>query len=532
MKSCFVLGWWLLVVITLASGNAADGLGSIAGFVRDVDGKPISGATITLTAQQTPTVTMQATSDQQGYYHFNQIPFGDFKVSVALEGYIATGSRLVAVSETASNAKVDFTLRTQTVSEVQGPPKLEAAGVRGLIDPGGYSAGANAAAASGLIKGVADIKREDKYPSESAEHSLPCSLEPGLKAEVEANPDSAIAKQKLGNFYVSNGQPSKAIPLLQQAYQIDSSDLKIVEDLAIAYLRNEQFEAARELLAPLGEKRNDTKVHQLLARADEGLGMFVPSSQEYEMAAALQPAEVDFFGAGYELILAGKPPEAVRAFQAGLSQYPNSIELLMGTGAAEFLQGNVSGGIQEILHATDLAPYDPRPYALLSSASEIYTDESAKVLGAFKRFAEIAPENPDAAYYYALSMWNLRAGGISSAETDEITRLLKRAIQLKPEFANPHFLLGEIYSQREDYGSAVREYQNTLRLEPNRKEAHYRLANAYKHTGQTALAAQELRLFQEEKARQATSGNAPSIVQFVSVIASAGNSTSPEVPCP
>ena len=39
--------------------------------------------------------------------------------------------------------------------------EFEAAGIRGLIDPGGYSAPANAAAASGLISGVADIRRTE-----------------------------------------------------------------------------------------------------------------------------------------------------------------------------------------------------------------------------------------------------------------------------------------------------------------------------------------------------------------------------------
>ena len=36
---------------------------------------------------------------------------------------------------------------------------------------------------------------------------------------------------------------------------------------------------------------------------------------------------------GYELVLAGLPADAARAFESGLKQHPQSIRLLIGAGA-------------------------------------------------------------------------------------------------------------------------------------------------------------------------------------------------------
>ncbi|MFZ0233313.1 MAG: tetratricopeptide repeat protein [Candidatus Acidiferrales bacterium] len=423
--------------------------------------------------------------------------------------------------------------QSSDASQTQPPPQFEAAGVRGLIDPGGYSVPADAAAASGLIKGIADIKREDRYPGESTADSLPCGLEPGLIAAVEANPGSAAAAEKLGNFYVVHDQPEKAIPLLAQAHRFDRSDVEIVKDLAIAQLQTGQFDAARQLLAPFAETQKDATLYQLLARADEGSGMFAKASREYQTAAALQPSEESFFGAGYELILAGSPVEAAHAFQSGIAAFPKSIELLIGAGTAEFLKGDRSAGVLYFLRATDLDPADPRPYQFLASASGIPSGESYRIRDKFKQYLEIAPENPDASFYYALSLWDLRGDGLSASDMNAIEQLLKRAIQLKPEFAKAHFQLAALYFEREDYAGAAREYEATLRLDPQLKEAHYRLAGAYQHTGQKALAAQQLQLFQEERSRQSTQagGSSISIEQFVSVAAPRGQRNAPSASC-
>jgi tetratricopeptide (TPR) repeat protein len=260
--------------------------------------------------------------------------------------------------------------------------------------------------------------------------------------------------------------------------------------------------------------------------------MFQQASEQYQAADRENPSEENLFGAGYELILGGSPQDSARVFQDGLKRYPNSIRILIGAGTAEFLRGNTSEGIRYLLRATDLAPSDPRAYAFLASAAGI--QETEKVRASFKRFLDAAPNSADANYDYAMSLWSGRQDGAVPGETDNVAALLERAIQIKPDFALAHFQLGTLFFDRQDYAGAVLEYEATLHLTPGMKEAHYRLARAYKYTGQTELAAREMRFFEQARNEATPNPGAHpiSIDQFVSVIASTTDRESSRLSCP
>jgi tetratricopeptide (TPR) repeat protein len=534
-RGVFLCGALLTALVAVAADS-----GSISGVVQGPDGKPIQGAVITLAAEQNAAAPVVAASGIDGRYQFDGVPLGEFRLSAALTGYVSAPAKTVTISASALQSKIDFTLMLSSAPAESGnapgsqaAPKFAAAGVRGLIDPGGYSAPANAAAALGLIKGMADIKRGEKESDASAAGAFPCSEEPELRTAVQADSNNASAKQKLGNFYVAHGEVAKAVPLLEQAQQLNAADQGIAKDLAIAYLKGGKFEDARNLL--MGMPTKPTFLNQLLARADEGSGMFRQASEQYQAAALEKPSEENLFGVGYELILAGLPADAESAMQSGLQTYPKSIDLLIGAGTAEFLQGHAAAGVHYLLQATDLQPGDPRAYPFLASASEVHEEESDRIRESFKRFHELAPDSAEASYYYAVSLWNSREGGGTPAEIDKIEALLKRAIELAPNFAKAHFQLGALYFDRGNYQGAVRENERTVRLAPEMKEAHFRLANSYKHTGQADQAAREMRLFEAERAQQSTAngGAGISIEQFISVIAEPGEHGSiAQVSCP
>jgi tetratricopeptide (TPR) repeat protein len=521
------------------SGYGA-GLATISGVVRDVDGKSVVGARVVLTDQQVPSDTRRTASGEAGEYAFHGLNMGEYSVAVELDGYLPAMPTVAHIVEKDIEVQVDFKL-TRVVGSDPGSnhsetplsaPKFEAAGVRGLIDAGGYSASANAAAASGLIKGMADIKRGEMAGA-AGEKEYPCGLEPELKRSVEENPGSADANKKLGRFYLAHGQLSRAIPFLEAAHEKLPSDFETSRDLASAWTRDAQFESARKLLIALAERQDRPEVHTLLARADEGSGLFRGASEQYQIAANEEASEDSLFGVGYELILDGSVVEADKAFQTGLKKYPASTQLLIGAGTSAFLQGSTSAANLYFLRAADSDPVDPRPYAFLASTSKIQGPESDRVIQSLEKFLTVAPNDPEASYYYAVGLWNRRgSSGTGSADLDEIETLLKRAIQLNPDFAKAHFQLGTLYYEREQYQEAAREYETALRLAPELRDAHYRLANAYKHIGQSSLAAQEMSVFQATRDKQSSRVEGDvSIEQFISVIAPRGSQVSSHSLC-
>jgi tetratricopeptide (TPR) repeat protein len=361
---------------------------------------------------------------------------------------------------------------------------------------------------------MADVKRMDGSFGVSASKDWPCALEPELRKAVSEHPDQLEANLRLGQFYVAHDEPASAIPTLKHAVEIDRGDCAASQELAAAWLESGEFENARNLLTALQERPAECEVHQLLARADEGLGRFQRAAEEYRIWVNQKPTEEGAFGIGYELLLAGSVTESVAAFEAAVRTYPRSIPLRIGLGTAQSLAGNTSAGLRSFLDATDIDPSDPRPYSFLARTASRSSDDDRRVRASFKRYLESSPDRADANYFYASELAREDAG----ADDDRIEHLLKRAIQLDPTFAKAYLLLGDVYAQRGDYASAAPEYEAAVRLGGDLDEAHYRLALAYEHTGHLDQSAREMEVFRLSKKRQSTGSAGVDLAQFISVM--------------
>jgi tetratricopeptide (TPR) repeat protein len=527
MRSSLAYLRLLTPLLFLASVNILCApLGTISGVTRDKAGQTLSRVHLTLKSVDTPLKTWQSISGSSGEFTFTSLFLGEYTISAQLAGYESVPASTIRLVADNTTAHVDLILvkpggeyLTSGGAADVAPPRFEAAGVRGLIDSGGYSASAQGAANSGLIKGMADIRRGGNAGAD-AEKEWPCHLEASLLASVKTDPVNPAAKRSLGEFYLAHNQPAKAIPYLQAAQTGDTTDYALSRDLALAWIRNDQFELARQLLLELAADHNDSEIHTLLAQADEGAGLFKQASAEYEIAAAKDLTENNLFAVGYELILAGLPSQATDAFQSGLRKYPASIKLLIGAGTVEFVSGKTADGVDYFLRATDLAPADPRPYLFLENALSIQLEQIDRVRASFKRYWEMVPDNPDASYGYALVLWQARGPEATSTDLNRIKDLLKRTIQLNPDFAKAHFQLAMLYSESGDNQSATQEYQTALHIAPNMNEAHYRLAMAYRRAGQGERAEQEMRLFQEARAQGSAENGKPvvNIEELISVL--------------
>lgn len=528
---------WLLIIILawfVAGAVAADRV-AISGVVRDTAGKPLGGVHITLTGSQTSQSTYQTASGRSGEYRFTDVVPGEYTLSAELGGYAPSASLLVHVHPTDASLVFDIELAANSstsgdaATPAQSPLEFKTAGIRGLIDPGGYSASTNSAASS-LLRGIADINRTDRSGAIAAAKSWPCSLEPELREAAAEHPGQAAANLRLGQFYVAHAEPAKAIPFLKRAVEIDADDDDASRQLAIAWLQSGDFEDARKTLSSLAERNAGAATHQLLARADEGSAMFLQAAQEYRLAEEKEHSEESLFGVGYELILAGSLVDAATAFETGVREYPRSIPLWIGTGTAQFLLGKTSEGIHSFLNATDIDPSNPQPYPFLSSASAASDKESDRVRGSFKRFLDRNPDSATANYDYALALLRDR----STANANLIEVLLKRATQLNPNLAQAHLQLGDIYAQRDHYEDAAAEFEAAVRSGENAGTVHYRLAMAYKHLGHLEQEQRELEIFRLSAKNQAsrTVDKGIDISQFISVMDAPDRHAIQEMECP
>ena len=141
---------WLLMAVLLATHTSARAQNAgLAGVVRDAAGNPVPNSQVKITCEPATAKPAEATTDHEGAYRFTGLVPGRCELTAALAGYVQ--SVPVTLTITGAIVKADLTLRQMpqaaAASGTQAKPKFESSGIRGLIDPGGYSASANAAAA-------------------------------------------------------------------------------------------------------------------------------------------------------------------------------------------------------------------------------------------------------------------------------------------------------------------------------------------------------------------------------------------------
>jgi tetratricopeptide (TPR) repeat protein len=322
-----------------------------------------------------------------------------------------------------------------------------------------------------------------------------------FKKAIALEPSNYDANHNFGEFYVRAGKIAAAIPFLENAQHADPSSYNNGYDLSLAYTNSRRLGDARRLITDLLKQQNTAELHNLLAEVEEKDGKFVTAANEYELAAHLDPSESNLFDWGGELLVHQTTNPAIDVFSEGLKRFPNSARLSVGLGLALYIRGSYDDAVKALMHATDLAPADPHTYFFLSRAYDRSPSQADEVVERFRRFGNLRPQDAEAAYYYAMSLWKGRRSETSQEYLDQVQSLLKKAIALDASSGEAHLQLANLYSQRRQYAEAVPEYQLALKLSSDIADAHFRLGQAYVHLGNKDLANEQFKLHQEYRER-------------------------------
>jgi tetratricopeptide (TPR) repeat protein len=325
------------------------------------------------------------------------------------------------------------------------------------------------------------------------------AIERRLSEAVRLNPDSFDAHYQLASFYLQQGKLAAALPHLERACAIDPTHYASGYDLALALIETRQLEEARKQIAQMMRVSETAELHNLLGNIEERAGNLVPAAEEYQRAAHMTPTEEHLFDWGNNLLQLRAFEEASQVFSAAIARHPRSARLHIGLGTAHYARGQYEDAIKSFCQAADLAPSDPRPYQFLGEMYGVAPALSGEVTGRLARFAKAHPRNALAQFHYAMSLWKGQAA--EPADLRQTEALLRRAVALDRRLAKGLLELGILLSDEQRYKEAIQELQSAIRLEPDLAQAHYRLAQAYQRTGQKALAAKELEIFERLNAQ-------------------------------
>ena len=313
---------------------------------------------------------------------------------------------------------------------------------------------------------------------------------------IELDPRSYDSNHNLGEFYIAAGKLPQALPYLAEAQRVNPAAYDNGYDLSLAYLETGQAAPAKKLVHALLKHKDTAELHNLLAQIEEKDGNFVAAATEYETAAHMDLSESNLFDWGSELLLHRTLDPAVEVFQRATERYTKSPRLAIGLGMAFYSRGNYDEAVQSLLRAADLNPSDPRCYLFLSRAYDSSPGQAEEVIQRFRRFAELQPQNARALYYYAMSLWKGRRVEDSDQDLHQIEVLLKKAVVLDPSLGEAHQQLGNLYSDQKKYAQSIPQYLEAIQRSPDLPDAHYRLGQAYVHTGDKQHAQEQLKIYQ------------------------------------
>jgi tetratricopeptide (TPR) repeat protein len=218
--------------------------------------------------------------------------------------------------------------------------------------------------------------------------------------------------------------------------------------LAILLNRKGQFENATELLAPLaGQEPLSNKIQFAL-----GMALLRIPSLPDEVNAS-RHSLIQTSGEIAELLLASKYDQAFPKLQKLIEQYPATPFLHYANGIA----------------LNSLSQYD-----------EAKTQMRAEI--------QISPQS-------ALPWTRLASIALRQHLAAEALLVAQKAVQLAPDSADAHYVLGRTWAELSDIAKAIHELEVASQLNPDSPEIHFALARVYVRANQPEKASQERATF-------------------------------------
>ncbi|MGH9550101.1 MAG: tetratricopeptide repeat protein, partial [Terriglobales bacterium] len=431
---------------------------------------------------------------------------------VAAAGYIQAsfGPCVIGAKE---SKQLDLTLEAGGAPEFFDEPQFTVAGVTDGTNLGGHGSNTVVRTKESLAKDIASLSASgSKQSSGNPASSSAATAERSLRAMADREPRDFDANHSLGKVLVANGKAGEALPYLERASQLKPDDYENTYLLALAYADTGQYQRARanaRALLTVQEKpeqgvaqkdqaqKDQAEVHHLLGDIEEKSGNPLEAVRQYQRAAELGPSESNVFDWGSELLLHRAVEPAIEVFSKGNRLFPRSARMLVGLGVAWYSNGSYDQAAQRLCEASDLNPDDPRTYLFLGKIQSVETTQSECSTERLARFVKLQPANALANYYYAVNLWKRRKGADDAENSAQVESLLKRSVALDSKLGVGYLQLGVLYSERRDFSRAVSSYQQAIEVNPELEEAYYRLAQAYKRTGDRVKAEQELQAYNE-----------------------------------
>ena len=387
---------------------AAQAGGRVAGTVKDASGQPIEGAQVTATSPAMDEFRIQSTTNKKGKF---VLAFSNsamsYLVEIKKEGYKTVVSPINPVP--GQTVVVDYVLQPATTSE---------------------QAEAEKAALSGSGRAVLVY-------NEGVEAQRTGDLELAAKKYQEAaviNPKLAAAHTSLAAVAHMTGDYETAAAEAETALSIDPTDLRAMQLRFDSYRQN-----------------GDT------AKAEE-------AAKALQNAGGASETAAQIFNEGAEAYNSGDVATAIMIFQQSADLDPTLVQARLVLAKVLYSMGSLSDALTWAEEVLALQPDNAEALQIAyDSALRLGKAESAS-----KALDGLVASDPQWAttglFQQAVDLYN-------SGQTDNAVQALEKVLEVKPDHARSHYLLGVALFNTGQTGPAADHLRRFIELAPDDPDA-------------------------------------------------------------
>lgn len=315
-----------------------------------------------------------------------------------------------------------------------------------------------------------------------------------LKIAISSEPNALRSLTTLGAIYEAQDNNEEAAEIYRDVVKIDPYDVRANLRLGIVLSRLGLSKEALPYLRIVWETDDkNARAASALAGVLDDLGEYDGAHKMYEEALRLDPNLSDTrFNYGILLFNQDRYESAIAQFVTYMVKVGENARAHRNIGRALEEIGQLDGAISSFNKAMRLEPNDPETYFDIALVYDLKDDHQTAITY-YMRAIEIAPEyaeahnnlgellmrsgKPNEALAQFQSLLSINPDNhsalngiatcyINKRQFPTAIELLRRAIQLKPDYGQGHYNLGVALREDGQVESAIRHFQEAARLDP------------------------------------------------------------------
>jgi tetratricopeptide (TPR) repeat protein len=340
--------------------------------------------------------------------------------------------------------------------------------------------------AYGLILALSVLFLAHGSPQEGKVDTETLQAIDAAQRSLRTAPDSETNRITLASLYLKAGQNRSAVETLRTYLQSHPDAPKTLRLLAVAYLREEDYPAAKDAAQRGLLGQQDSAGSETLAMAELGLHENDAAERHFHEALQLDANSVEanlqlglFYAKQHKNL-----GEAIRLLEKARALKPDLAGTYAALGSALLESGDARGATASLETAVKLAPDSAQSYYLLGSAyGQLHQeDKAAAALAAFQ-----SRQKTDAGQRARemRSRADYEAGVNLLSNTDQLDKAydsLAKAVSELPTFAPGYYRMAQVSYLKGDIQKALSSIREALRLNPLEPEYYYVLARCLEDT--------------------------------------------------